>query len=224
MVKPDYTGSDDYELKPIPLIDVSHRPSGFFIKFPQGIGFDLVRGEALSAGIAVGYGGGRDDESELAPLEEVDAGALANLFADYRLGPVSIGVTLSSPISGDTEGEQVSVGVRYRSMLTQRLFYSAGASLKWNSDDWNNSLFSLTPGQAARVGVAPFSAGGGFSEAGLGATLTYALTERWSMTAVAGVSRLIGDAADSPIVDDLGDATQLTGALLLGYEFSGPQR
>lgn len=51
-----------------------------------------------------------------------------------------------------------------------------------------------------------------------------AWTERWSMTAVAGVSRLIGDAADSPIVDALGDATQLTGALLLGYEFSGPHR
>lgn len=42
---------------------------------------------------------------------------------------------------------------------------------------------------------------------------------RWSVTAVAGVSRLIGDAADSPIVEDLGDATQLTGALLLGYGF-----
>ncbi|HSH50795.1 MAG TPA: hypothetical protein VK982_03640 [Bacteroidales bacterium] len=39
------------------------------------------------------------------------------------------------------------------------------------------------------------------------------------MTAVAGVSRLLGDPADSPIVADLGDATQLTGALLLGYGF-----
>ncbi|MDZ7841708.1 MAG: MipA/OmpV family protein [Gammaproteobacteria bacterium] len=220
IVSPDYTGSDDYETKPVPLIDVSH-PSGFFIRYPHGIGFNVIRREGLTAGVAVGYGGGRDNDGDLAPLEEVDAGALANLFADYRLGPVSIGVTLSSPVSGDTEGEQVSLGVRYRSMLTERLFYTAGAQLKWNSDDWNESLFSLTADEAARLGIAPFAAGGGASEAGLGGTLTYAWTKRWSVTAVAGVSQLIGDAADSPIVEDLGDATQLTGGLLLGYEFSG---
>lgn len=220
IVSPDYTGSDDYETKPFPLIDVSH-PSGFFIKYPRGIGFNVIRRDGLTAGIALGYGGGRDNDGDLAPLEEVDAGALANVFADYQVGPVSIGVTLSSPVSGDTEGEQVSLGVRYRSMLTERLFYTAGVQLKWNSEDWNDSLYSLTAGEAARVGVAPFAAAGGAGEAGLGGTLTYAWTRRWSVTAVAGVSQLIGDAADSPIVDDLGDATQLTGGLFLGYEFSG---
>lgn len=223
IVSPDYTGSDDYETKPVPLIDVSH-PSGFFIKYPRGIGFNVIRRGGLMAGAAVGYGGGRDNDGDLAPLEEVDAGALANLFADYLIGPVSIGVTLSSPVSGDTEGEQVSLGLSYRSMLSQRLFYTAGARLKWNSDDWNESLFSLTADEAGRVGVAPFTAGSGASEVGLGGTLTYAWTRRWSVTAVAGVSQLIGDAADSPIVEDLGDATQLTGGLFLGYEFSGQHK
>ncbi|HSH42148.1 MAG TPA: MipA/OmpV family protein [Arenicellales bacterium] len=218
ITRPDYTGSDDYETDPVPLIRISH-PSGFFVRYPQGIGYELIQRGNVTAGAAVSYGGGRDNDGDLALLEEVDAGALGNLFVEYQLGPVTVGAMFSAPLSGDTEGSQVSLGAGYRSALTRKLFYTVGTRLQWNSDGWNDSLFSLSPGEAARLGVTPYSAASGLSEASLGGTLTYTLSGSWSLTAVGGVSRLLGDPADNPIVADLGDATQLTGALLLGYGF-----
>jgi outer membrane scaffolding protein for murein synthesis (MipA/OmpV family) len=39
------------------------------------------------------------------------------------------------------------------------------------------------------------------------------------LTGLAAYSRLLGDAEDSPIVDDRGSANQLLGGVLLNYTF-----
>jgi outer membrane protein len=43
--------------------------------------------------------------------------------------------------------------------------------------------------------------------------------DRWSVTALASYTRLLDDAADSPIVDDAGDANQFFGGALINYRF-----
>jgi outer membrane protein len=49
--------------------------------------------------------------------------------------------------------------------------------------------------------------------------LSYRFLERWSVNGVATYARLLGDAGDSPIVDDVGDANQFFGAFLNNYRF-----
>lgn len=49
--------------------------------------------------------------------------------------------------------------------------------------------------------------------------LTYRFLERWSVNAIATYARLLGDAEDSPIVDDVGDANQFFGSFLVNYRF-----
>ncbi len=48
---------------------------------------------------------------------------------------------------------------------------------------------------------------------------SYQWTEHWGVTGMIGVTRLVGDAADSPIVDDAGSATQGVAALGISYRF-----
>ncbi|MBO9471388.1 MipA/OmpV family protein [Endozoicomonas sp. G2_2] len=103
--------------------------------------------------------------------------------------------------------------------MTQRLLLSLGPNIKWSSDDRNDALYGLCADEAARLGVSSYGAAGGLSSVGLDASLTYLVTEQWSVTTPAGMSQLLGDAADSPIVDDLGSATQASFAVPLGYQF-----
>lgn len=49
--------------------------------------------------------------------------------------------------------------------------------------------------------------------------LTYQMTERVQIGLVARYARLLGDAADSPIVDEEGDPNQFFGGLLVGLVF-----
>jgi outer membrane scaffolding protein for murein synthesis (MipA/OmpV family) len=45
------------------------------------------------------------------------------------------------------------------------------------------------------------------------------VTRSWGVVGIARVGRLVGDAADSPVVDAAGDATQFFGGLAISYAF-----
>jgi outer membrane protein len=49
--------------------------------------------------------------------------------------------------------------------------------------------------------------------------VTYALNNRWGLFGFARYERLLGDAAKSPIVRELGSRNQLSGGIGLNYTF-----
>lgn len=215
---PDYAGSDDYETSAVPSLNASYE-DWFFVGFPKSAGFNVIRRERLTAGIALGYGGGHDDEGDLSPLEEVDTGALGNVFADYRFGPVGLSVLFSKALSGDNVGEQVTLGLDSGLPLGRKWILWIGSNIHWNSNEWNEAIYSLSPAEAARLGVTRFDAKGGLSAIGINGSLTCKLGERKSLMGVVGVSRLLNDAEDSPLVEDLGRRTQAMTALFVAYGF-----
>ena len=77
----------------------------------------------------------------------------------------------------------------------------------------------MTSGDASRSGLDTYDAHSGFKNVGVSASLTYALTPHWSLTGLASYERLLGDAADSPVVDDRGSENQVVGAALVNYRF-----
>lgn len=56
-------------------------------------------------------------------------------------------------------------------------------------------------------------------DAGVTFDLDYNLTENWGLTGRLGYKRLLGDAADSPLVEDRGSADQLSTGLFVNYKF-----
>ncbi len=67
--------------------------------------------------------------------------------------------------------------------------------------------------------LSTFNADEGFKDVALDASLTYRFVGNWSATGTLKYTRLLGDAADSPLTDDNGDANQLFGGLLINYTF-----
>jgi outer membrane scaffolding protein for murein synthesis (MipA/OmpV family) len=79
--------------------------------------------------------------------------------------------------------------------------------------------FGISGGDPDRSGLDTHDADEGFKNASVSGSLTYQLSQKLSLTGLAAFSRLLGDAEDSPIVDDQGSANQLLGGVLLNYTF-----
>jgi outer membrane scaffolding protein for murein synthesis (MipA/OmpV family) len=65
-------------------------------------------------------------------------------------------------------------------------------------------------------GTGSFAPDAGFKDVYVGATAAVDLSDRWSLLLIGRYSHLIGDAADSPVVET---ENQLYGGLAISYKF-----
>ena len=79
--------------------------------------------------------------------------------------------------------------------------------------------YGVTGMIAARSGLSTYDPDGGIKDVGVSVNAIYQWNEHWGVTGMVGLTQLVGDAADSPIVDDEGSATQGLFAAGLLYRF-----
>lgn len=216
LVAPEYEGSDELTVDPIPYFSISWNDR-IFLNLERGLGVYAYRDDRFRLGVSVGYAQGRDqdDSDRLRGLGDIDAAARGQVFARYSLGQVNLGLDLTQDFGG-TDGFQVrpSVGLDYT--LTEKVKLSPEVSATWASDDYMQSYFGISPTQASRSALRRHDAEAGFKRADLKVAATWSMTSKWFTTAKAGVGYLMGDAADSPITDR---RIQPSAGLFVGYKF-----
>jgi MipA family protein len=219
LYRPDYLGSDEYEVLPLPLFDLRYRDR-FFLSTRDGLGANLLDNPNLRAGPVLKYRHRRDqdDNHALRGLGDVDAAGEAGGFVHYDLRPFSAGAEVRQGFGGH-DGVVGDFFVAWSTLLGGRTRITAGPNLTLGSSDFTDTYFSISGSQAARSGLRAYDADGMFMSYGLGATVTYRLSDAWSVGGFAGIDRLAGDAADSPLVEDAGSATQARVGLSIGYSF-----
>lgn len=114
---------------------------------------------------------------------------------------------------------QSSIVAGYAAPLGDRWTVGADISTSIVSNGYADTYFSITPGNAAASGLQVFDASGGFKDVGLGLNASFDLTKRWALSGFAGYRRLLGDAADSPIVAQEGSPDQFSAGLGIGFSF-----
>ena len=82
-----------------------------------------------------------------------------------------------------------------------------------------SDYFGIDAADARRSGLDQHDADAGFKDIAIGGAVLHDLTERLQVGLLARYARLVGDAADSPIVDDEGSANQFFAGLLVGVRF-----
>lgn len=216
-VAPEYRGADTYEAIPIPVVEA--RLGRLFINPITGIGWQVVKTEQLSISPVISYERGRDDVGDISDLDEVDDSAMAGVLLSWTPGPWQFNTELATPVGGDLDGVRLRSYLRFRGRLSPQWSYGVGPGATWASEDWNDALFSVSDAGAARSGLAAYDPDGAFLRASLNGRLTYHAARNWDVTSIARYSRLFGDAADSPIVEDVGDANQWFGSVIVTYRF-----
>lgn len=219
---PDYLGSDDLELQAVPFFSIDYRDR-VFLRGPE-LGVNVVRpGNGFEAGAMLRYSflisREEDDNDALRGLGDLDGAIEAGVFAEYELGRWSAGLELFRDVSDEHDGSTAELGVGYAVPLGTRAVLEIEASTAWVDDDYMQAYFGISPAQSVASGLPDYTAEAGFRSAGLTLGLNYRLTDRWLLANRLAYDRLLGDAADSPIVTDDGSRNQTRLMLFLGYRF-----
>jgi len=227
MAAPVYEGSDDTEVSVLPLVIVDDL-YGFNFQ-PVKLSYNLIDTQAangswsLRAGPSVAPSAARDqdDDGDLRGLGDVDTGVMAGGFVDAQLGPITLGIDAAQEVADGHEGAVVGLSLGTRVRLNEKLSFTPAVSTTWASDDYMQSFFGVTAAQAVTSNYTTFDANAGFKDVGAQAALQYGLSDKWSLTWSVSYTRLIGDAADSPIVRGPGGTRdQITGRIGVARGFT----
>ena len=201
---PTYEGSDEYDVLPVPVVNVEYKDGLFFANVYDGIGSYPLRGENYKVGASIGYAPGRDesdDRKNLSGMGDVDASATANLLAEYDFGVAQLSGNVSTAVSGDY-GTTAGLNLGSRYSVNDKFILSGSVGAVWADEDHMSNNFGVSPTQSARSRYARYDAESGIKSIGFSLGATYRITDSWNTNLTFMGDQLVGDAADSPIVKD----------------------
>lgn len=217
---PDYEGSDDWEIRPLPVIRADWRDTLFVDGLSAGVRTRFAD-DRVTVGAIARYDFGRDesDNGALRGLGDVDGSVELGGFVRGQVDIFTAGLTVVQDVAGGHDGLLAEGEIGIAVPVDRRIRLTAMASATYADDSYMQSLFGVDAAQAARSGYTAFDPSGGIKDVGLSAGGTYLVTDRISIGTRLSYTRLLGDAADSPIVDQAGSADQIAGILFVGYAF-----
>lgn len=100
---------------------------------------------------------------------------------------------------GGTDGTLADLSLGYRFRPSRQLMLMPSVSLTWANGKHMQRYFGINEQQAARSGLPRFDADSGIKDVSASLNVIYSLNHHWHLSVAGGLSRYLGDAADSPI-------------------------
>ena len=226
LVSPEYIGSKTYKVGPRGGLQFTRSGDLPIFSAPDDSpGLQLIGDNTLSTGVVVGWQSTRDNDGALKGFDKVDWSIEPGLYATWwptdglRLrGEVRRGFHGDEGWMADLGADAVHDGRRW--------LVSIGPRVHLADSKFTHTYFDVSAADAAQspYGIAPFAAHGNFTAVGGLVSVEYRYKKRWSVLADADYQRLLGTAADSPIVAQLGSRDQFTAAIGLRYAFGRSRR
>jgi len=228
---PDYQGSEDYEAGIGPFARYHYSGNRYINVLGPELSWNVSNDEVWQFGPRLMYRFGRDDDVEdkvVKRMREIDDTVEAGAFvaASYKLDSndprerIVFTGDLLADVGNEHDGWISTFGVKYWVPVARAVVMHVGGGFSYASDDYVDTYFGihgtdvlLFPSRAGR----PYDADGGINDvrATIGALVH--LSPEWHLGVGARYQRLLGDAKDSPVVDDRGDANQWVLGVGLGY-------
>lgn len=215
MYQPSYTGSSNYEFQPILALDFKR--SNFFVNFEDGIGFAPIDNDTFTvgAGVVVIFD---NYEREDVPnrFNKIDMGAGARGFVSVRQFGFEATAGLTQIFAGGTKGMIADFSLSRDIVVNDRLFLTPSIGARWANAKHNDRFYGVNALQAQESGLQEFRPGAGLLDAEAELMLQYRLTDQIGIGVGGGVTTLLGNVKDSPIVTK---KTAPSGMAFLTYTF-----
>jgi len=224
---PEYEGADDFQA--VPLLAVRAQYNSYYIQ-TRGLGVraNISSSPRVEFGPALQFRFGRDDDvadETISRLREIDEALEAGFFVRVPFrglrtpaDELALEADLLTDVTGTHDGTLVTLGLSYSAPVGRLWRISTSVSASYGSDDFNEVFYTIDADNSARSGLRQFDAEGGVNSVGVTVTANYSFNPRWGVIGLAGYRLLLGDAADSPIVER-GEENQFIGGVGLTYRF-----
>jgi outer membrane protein len=233
---PSYEGSDNYRMIPAPLI--RGRVAGFNFTtvrthlyvdaWRDGPGrWDVQVGPVIGANLNRTAQIGDARVRALGKLDiAVEGGGFVGVARTGLATPFdSLAVVVSYQQDlGDVHGSHlIRPQIAYTRPLDLKTALRVGIGAEIVGAGFARTYFGVTPDGAAASGLPEYRLGSGLKDVNLSAGVTRALggtlLKGWSAFGAVGVSHLLGDFADSPVVRIAGERNTFFGSVGLAYSF-----
>ena len=229
-VNPDYEGSEDYEVIPAPF-GAYHWANGRYVNLGGTSGSEraarlsvnlLTNKTAFELGPVLQYRMERDsvDNNKVDKLNKIGSVAETGAFLGWQGDHFGLSTTFAADtVSSEHQGYLWYFNADYKYPVTDSFTLALGAHLTWADEDYMDAYFGVRPKESAKSGLRKFSADSGFKDTGISLTGHYKFNDTWGIAANVAYTRMLGDAEDSPIVEDEGDKNQYGGVIAMTYSF-----
>lgn len=218
--RPDYFGSNDYELRADPEVYVKFR--NFVFLDNDGADFALFGFSGFSFGPSIRLVGDRDEDDNpaLVGLGDIDhtfevGGFAATKFVDRFL----VRAKVRKGVVGGHDGLIIDATGTALLFRVGRFSTSVSAQTSWIDDNYADTYFSVTPAQALASGLPEYDAGAGFRDIGGSFNAYVNIGKRWSLNPYVSYRYILNEIADTPIIDQFGERNQYTVGFHLMRQF-----
>jgi outer membrane scaffolding protein for murein synthesis (MipA/OmpV family) len=218
---PKFPGSDSYGINPMPIFGFRREGTPMPFEAPDdGIGPGILGHDSVfNFGPAIRFQGKREEDDVGAPVGDVGFTVEAGGFVEVApIRNFRLRAELRQGLGGH-EGLVGDLGADFVIRDENTYIFSIGPRARWGDNDFHDAYFGV-PFPIPASGLPAYDPGGGFYALGAVAGITYKLGRNWGVQGYAGYDRLIGDAADSPIVLAFGSRSQFSAGAGLFIEFN----
>lgn len=221
-LEPEFYGDDSLKLGPLVKFSLKRGEGPFDFSAPDdSFGLAVVSNDKFSIGPALKIRGSRTNDEVGIEVGKVPTTFEAGAFAEYQL---SDGLRLRGELRRGINGHKGtvgSIGADWVSRDEDRYLFSVGPRLFVSNGRFQRAFFGVSDQVAFATGLEPYRPGGGLHGVGAVASTHYRLgSGPWGLYGFARYERLIGDAADSPIIRAAGSRNQYAIGMALTHTFT----
>lgn len=220
-LQPEFIGADSMNVAPLFHVNIAHGANEFRFGAPDDSpGIAVVSKGGFAFGPAGNIQWKRKESEVGAPVGNVSTTFEVGAFAQYEAkDSFRVRAELLKGVNGH-EGLLGSVGADKIWRDGDRYVFSIGPRILFSDGRYQRAYFGVSPAASLASGLPAYRPGSGIYAVALASGLSYQFDSRWGLFGFARYERLVGDAASSPIVRDLGSRNQLSGGIGLNYTFT----
>jgi outer membrane scaffolding protein for murein synthesis (MipA/OmpV family) len=218
---PAWLGSSNHRNQPIPYIQ-AELPWHITLSTIDGLTVDLIHGDQWRGGLYGNYMWGRD-HNELGPrlggvVDSLSPRINGGGYIEYQ---ATVPLNLGAELSHDTQGAGAYLNLYADYDLPTIGYLNHSVQLQWQAMNGPamRRFFQVTPEQAVKLGVAPWSPGAGGQQIAFEYDAFMPTSLHTGLALALNYTRLLGNAADSPLVRSFGSPNQFTTTLAFVYRF-----
>lgn len=220
-LQPEFIGAEGTEVAPLWRLNIAHGTDPFKFNAPDySPGIPVIRSGGLSLGPAANIASGRKNSDLDVPVGKVKTTIEAGAFASYQ---VSDSLYLRAEALKGLGGHKGIVGTVGADQVWRdgdKYVFSIGPRVLFSDSRYQRAYFGVSPAAALASGLPAYRPSGGIHGIAAASSFSYQFDPRWGLFGYGRYERLVGDAAKSPIVRELGSRNQLSGGLGLSYTFT----
>jgi outer membrane protein len=217
---PDFPGADSDSVAPLFDLSLAKGSEPFRFKAADDSpGLHLIATDKFSFGPVVNLQPRRKNSDVGAQVGNVPMTVEAGAFAAYYPIPsVRLRAEVRKGIGGH-DGVVGAIGADQIWRDGDRYVFSIGPRLLLSDSRYQREYFGVSPAASLATGLPVYRPSGGIHGVALNSGLYYQFSANWGLFGYARYTRLVGDAADSPLIRAFGSRNQLSGGLGLTYTF-----